>query len=31
MSDVWISAPVGRLDEARRHFDTALDSFAPAD
>jgi hypothetical protein len=31
MYDVWISAPVGRLDEARRHFDTALDSFAPAD
>ncbi len=27
MYDVWVSAPVGRLDEARRHFDTALDSF----
>ncbi|MFC4606547.1 protein kinase [Streptomyces maoxianensis] len=29
MYDVWVSAPVGRLDEARRHFDTALDSFTP--
>ncbi|MEV6394136.1 protein kinase [Streptomyces sp. NPDC051907] len=28
MYDVWVSAPVGRMDEARRHFDTALDSFA---
>lgn len=30
MYDVWVSAPVGRADEARRHFDTALDSFTPA-
>ncbi|MFD9221286.1 protein kinase [Streptomyces sp. NPDC060064] len=29
MYDIWVSAPVGRLDEARRHFDTALDSFTP--
>ncbi|WP_079430578.1 MULTISPECIES: serine/threonine-protein kinase [Streptomyces] len=28
MYDVWVSAPVGRLAEARAHFDTALDSFA---
>ncbi|MET9958643.1 serine/threonine-protein kinase [Streptomyces sp. NPDC006326] len=27
--DVWVSAPVGRLAEARSHFDTALDSFVP--
>ncbi|MFD9822465.1 serine/threonine-protein kinase [Streptomyces violascens] len=27
--DVWVSAPVGRLDEAKRTFDTALDSFMP--
>ncbi|MFD9300571.1 serine/threonine protein kinase, partial [Streptomyces goshikiensis] len=30
MYDVWVSAPVGRLAEARSHFDTALDSFVPA-
>ncbi|WP_328670351.1 serine/threonine protein kinase [Streptomyces sp. NBC_00322] len=30
MYDVWVSAPLGRADEARRHFDTALDSFTPA-
>ncbi|WP_344075069.1 serine/threonine-protein kinase [Streptomyces crystallinus] len=30
MYDVWVSAPVGRRDEAKRHFDTALDSFTPA-
>ncbi|MFK0044486.1 serine/threonine-protein kinase [Streptomyces sp. NPDC090741] len=29
MYDVWVSAPVGRLAEARSHFDAALDSFAP--
>lgn len=29
MYDLWLSAPVGRLDEARRHFDTALESFTP--
>ncbi|KJY30842.1 serine/threonine protein kinase, partial [Streptomyces katrae] len=29
MYDVWVSAPVGRLTEARAHFDTALDSFTP--
>ncbi|MFF3862442.1 protein kinase [Streptomyces sp. NPDC002209] len=27
--DVWVSAPVGRLAEARSHFDAALDSFVP--
>ncbi|GGU10640.1 serine/threonine-protein kinase [Streptomyces violascens] len=27
--DVWVSAPVGRIDEAKRTFDTALDSFVP--
>lgn len=26
--DVWVSAPVGRQDDGKRHFDTALDSFA---
>ncbi|MEU9799051.1 protein kinase [Streptomyces sp. NPDC051000] len=30
MYDVWVSAPVGRLAEARSHFDAALDSFVPA-
>ncbi|AYG80997.1 Serine/threonine-protein kinase PknA [Streptomyces hundungensis] len=29
MYDVWVSAPVSRLDEAKRTFDTALDSFRP--
>ncbi|MEU9099201.1 serine/threonine-protein kinase [Streptomyces sp. NPDC048361] len=29
MYDVWVSAPIGRLDEAKRTFDTALDSFVP--
>ncbi|MFC6982892.1 serine/threonine-protein kinase [Streptomyces cirratus] len=29
--DVWVSAPVGRLGEARSHFDAALDSFTPGD
>ncbi|MFB7465983.1 protein kinase [Streptomyces sp. NPDC056224] len=27
--DVWVSAPVSRLAEARSHFDAALDSFVP--
>ncbi|MGA5099718.1 serine/threonine-protein kinase [Streptomyces lavendulocolor] len=27
MYDVWVSAPVARLDELKRHFDTVLDSF----
>ncbi|MER5888379.1 protein kinase [Streptomyces sp. NPDC001941] len=27
MYDVWVSAPTGRLPEARRYFDTVLDSF----
>ncbi|WP_328319164.1 protein kinase domain-containing protein [Streptomyces sp. NBC_00388] len=26
--DVWVSAPVGGLDTAKRHFDTAVGSFA---
>lgn len=29
MYDVWVSAPVTHLDEAKRTFDTALDSFMP--
>ncbi|MEU3408014.1 serine/threonine-protein kinase [Streptomyces sp. NPDC006670] len=29
MYDVWVSAPLGRLAQARAHFDTALDSFTP--
>ncbi|MFG2722254.1 protein kinase [Streptomyces sp. NPDC048416] len=29
MYDLWVSAPVGRRDEAERDFDTALDSFLP--
>ncbi|MFD7839564.1 protein kinase [Streptomyces sp. NPDC059761] len=29
MYDVWVSAPVGRLPQARSHFDAALDSFTP--
>ncbi|GAA0314222.1 hypothetical protein GCM10010302_61710 [Streptomyces polychromogenes] len=29
MYDVWVSAPVGRLTQARAYFDTALDSFVP--
>ncbi|MGW7053266.1 serine/threonine-protein kinase [Streptomyces sp. NPDC054887] len=28
MYDVWVSAPVRLQDDAKRHFDTALDSFA---
>ncbi|MEV0370009.1 serine/threonine-protein kinase [Streptomyces sp. NPDC050636] len=27
MMDVWISAPVGSRDEAKRHLDTAVDAF----
>ncbi|RFU83421.1 serine/threonine protein kinase [Streptomyces triticagri] len=27
MYDVWVSAPVARKDQAKRHFDTALDTF----
>lgn len=29
LHDVWVSAPVSRLAEARSHFDAALDSFVP--
>ncbi|WP_067270975.1 serine/threonine-protein kinase [Streptomyces jeddahensis] len=29
MYDVWVSAPVGRSDQAKRYFDTAVDSFVP--
>ncbi|WP_275432051.1 MULTISPECIES: serine/threonine-protein kinase [unclassified Streptomyces] len=29
MYDIWVSAPVGRLAEAKRHFDTAVATFAP--
>ncbi|MGW1027117.1 serine/threonine-protein kinase [Streptomyces sp. NPDC002577] len=31
MYDVWVSAPVGRADAAKRYFDTAVDSFVRAD
>ncbi|GAA1931286.1 hypothetical protein GCM10009837_66280 [Streptomyces durmitorensis] len=27
MYDVWVSAPVGKAEEGRRYFDTAVDSF----
>ena len=27
MIDVWMSAPLGSRTEAKRHFDTALDTF----
>lgn len=27
MYDVWVSAPLGKAEEARRYFDTATDSF----
>ncbi|MCB5181731.1 serine/threonine-protein kinase [Streptomyces antimicrobicus] len=27
--DVWVSAPTGRMREARTHFDTAVNSFLP--
>ncbi|MFJ8821755.1 serine/threonine-protein kinase [Streptomyces sp. NPDC102467] len=30
MYDVWVSAPVGRIDEARAYFDAAVDTFAPS-
>ncbi|MFG3285016.1 protein kinase [Streptomyces sp. NPDC048111] len=29
MYDVWVSAPLARTDDAKRIFDTALDSFFP--
>ncbi|MFJ3882269.1 serine/threonine-protein kinase [Streptomyces sp. NPDC090077] len=29
MYDVWVSAPLGRLTQARGNFDAALDSFVP--
>ncbi|WP_328304227.1 serine/threonine protein kinase [Streptomyces sp. NBC_00435] len=29
MYDIWVSAPVGKLAEARRHFDTAVATFVP--
>ncbi|MFF2507915.1 protein kinase [Streptomyces sp. NPDC058067] len=29
MYDVWVSAPVGRLAEAKRYFDTAVATFVP--
>ncbi|MFB7504483.1 serine/threonine-protein kinase [Streptomyces broussonetiae] len=28
--DVWVSAPVGKVREAREYFDVAVDTFAPA-
>lgn len=28
MYEVWVSAPLSRQDDGKRHFDTALDSFA---
>ncbi|MEU6662171.1 serine/threonine-protein kinase [Streptomyces sp. NPDC046821] len=30
MYDVWVSAPVGRLAEAKRYFDTAVGTFVPS-
>jgi hypothetical protein len=30
MYDVWVSAPVGRVAEARNHFDVAVDTFVPS-
>ncbi|MFE9447263.1 serine/threonine-protein kinase [Streptomyces sp. NPDC006739] len=29
MYDVWVSAPVGKVREAREYFDVAVDTFAP--
>ncbi|WP_251055387.1 serine/threonine-protein kinase [Streptomyces sp. ISL-66] len=29
MYDIWVSAPVGKLAEAKRHFDTAVATFVP--
>ncbi|MGW1776296.1 serine/threonine-protein kinase [Streptomyces sp. NPDC002104] len=29
MYDIWVSAPVGERDAARRHFDTAVATFVP--
>lgn len=29
MYDIWVSAPVGKLAEAKRQFDTAVATFAP--
>jgi serine/threonine protein kinase len=30
MYDVWVSAPVGKVREAKEYFDVALDTFGPA-
>ncbi|MFJ9902138.1 serine/threonine-protein kinase [Streptomyces sp. NPDC101152] len=30
MYDVWVSAPVGKVREAKEYFDVAVDTFAPA-
>lgn len=30
MYDVWVSAPVGRITEAKRYFDTAVATFVPS-
>ncbi|MEU6403519.1 serine/threonine-protein kinase [Streptomyces sp. NPDC046985] len=30
MYDVWVSAPVGKVREAKEHFDVAVDTFDPA-
>jgi serine/threonine protein kinase len=30
MYDVWVSAPVGKVSEAKEYFDVAVDTFAPA-
>lgn len=29
MYDIWVSAPVGKLADAKRHFDTAVATFEP--
>jgi hypothetical protein len=31
MYDVWVSAPVGRVREAREYFDVAVDTFTPGE
>ncbi|MEU5596462.1 serine/threonine-protein kinase [Streptomyces sp. NPDC020298] len=31
MYDVWVSAPVGKVAEAREYFDVATDTFTPSD
>jgi hypothetical protein len=30
MYDVWVSAPVGKVTEAKEYFDVAVDTFVPS-